>query len=518
MKPIIEDIKDMTDSTEMYNSKPNHFLIYFIYLILGMVVIALGWMYYRDIDIVVKANGIFRYEEDSTDISSGVSGKVESCNMEEGLYVNEGDVLLTIDVESIDESIKQQEEKAEEINQRIEILEAYRKWLDGDKEIFDTLVENKYYDEFNNRRNILEISTGSSDKNIEGQKNEYQKNLDNFQKSKEQYEIQIAKLKQAEECVRNRCNTFSDEEMYYKSMVESYISNYTLTKMQYDNKRKEYQDNLTEMEADRNGESEASAVNGVNSEPESMKKNIEILEQEENNALSNLEIRQIAEIEQQIESIHVSLLSLDSSMTSVRVQMEALDKTDTAAENRISIMTEINNVDSELVTYKEKKSEYEHSLNELYIQNGKCTIKAETSGYIYMHTDVKAGMYLQEGTSIARILPEEDNGYYAEIYVENQDIAKVEKGQKVTFEIPSYPSGEYGYFTGTIDVISKDIKVDDQSGSAYYMVKVKCDKKTVADSKGNKGSIMNGMACQAKVVTDKKSVLFYVLEKIDLMD
>lgn len=91
-------------------------------------------------------------------------------------------------------------------------------------------------------------------------------------------------------------------------------------------------------------------------------------------------------------------------------------------------MTEINNVDSELVTCKEKKSEYEHSLNELNIQNGKCTIKAETSGYISMNTNMKPGMYLSEETSIARILPEENTGYYAEIYVENRDIAKLENG------------------------------------------------------------------------------------------
>lgn len=135
-----------------------------------------------------------------------------------------------------------------------------------------------------------------------------------------------------------------------------------------------------------------------------------------------------------------------------------------------------------------------------------------------MNTDMKPGMYLSEETSIARILLEENTGYYAEKYVENRDIAKLENGQKVQFEIPSFPSGEYGYFMGMIDVISKDIKVDSQSGSAFYLVKVKCDKKIVVDSKGNKGSIKNGMACQAKVVTDNKSVHCYVLEKIDLTD
>ena len=31
MKPIIVDMKDMSDSTEVYNSRPNPFFVYFIY-------------------------------------------------------------------------------------------------------------------------------------------------------------------------------------------------------------------------------------------------------------------------------------------------------------------------------------------------------------------------------------------------------------------------------------------------------------------------------------------------------
>lgn len=518
MKPIIEDMKDMTDSTEIYNSRPNPAITYFIYLICFIMVISFGWMYILDIDIVVKANGIFRYEEDSADISSSVSGKVESCTMEEGQYVNAGDTLLTIEVDSISESIQEKEYVLAEINQRIEMLEAYRVWLDGEGEAFETLTDNIYYDEFSNRKSLLEISMSSSGKNIDGQKTEYKKSLENLEKSKEQYEKQIEKLNYAKQCIKTRRNMFSDEDVYYKSLVENYISNYAVTTLQYENKRKEYQDNLQETQEGKMYISEQSVDRQSDREIEIIYNKIEMLNKEENQALLALELQQLTEIEQQIESVNNSLLSIESNITSVNIQLKTLEKTDAKTENSISVMTEKNTVDSELVTYKEKKNEYEHSLKNLNIQNGKCTIKAETSGYVYMNTDVKQGMYIQEGTSVAQILPEKDCGHYAEIYVENNDIAKLKEGQKVKFEIPAYPSSEYGYFTGVIEVISKDIKADTQSGSAYYLVKVRCDKETITDSKGNKGSIINGMACQAKVVTDKKSVLSYVLEKIDLMD
>ena len=86
------------------------------------------------------------------------------------------------------------------------------------------------------------------------------------------------------------------------------------------------------------------------------------------------------------------------------------------------------------------------------------------------------------------------------------------------FEIAAYPSEEYGYFTGRIDSIAKDITVDQSSGSAYYMVKVKCDSVTVQNKEGKTGTVMNGMACQAKVVVEEENVLHYLLKKIDLID
>ena len=98
------------------------------------------------------------------------------------------------------------------------------------------------------------------------------------------------------------------------------------------------------------------------------------------------------------------------------------------------------------------------------------------------------------------------------------DIAKIAEAQAVKFEIAAYPSEEYGYFTGRIDSIAKDITVDQSSGSAYYMVKVKCDSVTVQNKEGKTGTVMNGMACQAKVVVEEENVLHYLLKKIDLID
>lgn len=87
MKPIIVDMKDMSDSTEVYDSRPNRFLIYTIYLILLAVIVAVVWMCVFKIDIVVKSNGMFKGSDTLYEVGSAVTGKVRSCYITDGQYV-----------------------------------------------------------------------------------------------------------------------------------------------------------------------------------------------------------------------------------------------------------------------------------------------------------------------------------------------------------------------------------------------------------------------------------------------
>lgn len=191
---------------------------------------------------------------------------------------------------------------------------------------------------------------------------------------------------------------------------------------------------------------------------------------------------------------------------------------DNDTKESIAILTERGNIAAEILNYQEKQEECEAYLKSYDIQNDKCTIKANVSGYFYEGQDLKTGSYVQEGTRVGTIYPEKESKYFAEIFVENTDIAKIKEGQEVKFEIAAYPSSEYGYFTGKVENIAKDISLDQSTGYAYYLVRVSCDNMTVKNKDGEEASLINGMACQAKIVVDEKNVLTYLLEKIDLVD
>lgn len=232
----------------------------------------------------------------------------------------------------------------------------------------------------------------------------------------------------------------------------------------------------------------------------------------------NLELQQITTIEQQISGYHDTILSLETNLTSAKLQLDAVNSVDNEAKETIAILTEKGNIAAEILTYEDKVKECETYLKSYDIQNDNCIVKANVSGYFYISQELKTGSFVQEGTTIGTIYPETESKYYAEIYVENTDIAKVKEGQEVKFEIAAYPSSEYGYFEGIVDNIAKDISVDQSTGYAYYVIRVKCKNMTLKGKDGEEATLMNGMACQAKIVVDEKNVLTYFLEKIDLLD
>ena len=552
MKPIIVDMKDMSDSTEVYESKPNRFLVYTIYLILIILVVAVLWMALSKMDIVVKSNGVFKGSTAVYEISSGVTGSVKETHIENGQYVKEGDVLYVLSIDELSDTIFRYQNELEAAQARLEILSAYEKSLDGDKTELEVLSDNAYYDEFINRRELLYANVNLSESDTAGQVTLYQGTVDSISGTIAKYNEKIGKLNAVKQCIIARNNTFAASEGIYYSMVSSYLASYSYTSLQYDNQINEYQRQIDEYEEQiKKAETEASKEDepasgdetvsgndianenesnvtqstGVTVDVEALKKQRDILiiardsaQKEKTQALMNLELQQITTIEQQISGYNDTILSLETNLTSAKLQLNAVNGVDNEAKKTVALLTEKGNIAAEILTYEDKVKECETYLKSYDIQNDNCIVRANVSGYFYISRELKTGSFVQEGTAIGTIYPETESKYYAEIYVENTDIAKIKEGQEVKFEIAAYPSSEYGYFEGTVENIAKDIFVDQSTGYAYYLVRVKCENMTLKGKDGEEATLMNGMACQAKIVVDEKNVLNYLLEKIDLMD
>lgn len=512
MKPIIVDMKDLSDSVEVYESKPNPFFVYTIYTILAALVAACIWASVFKLDDVVKSDGLFKGSDSVYDISSGVSGKITKCDVDNGAYVEEGDILYIVSIDSLSDTIISYQKDLKDAKDRLEILDVYEDALDKGAILSKEYKQNQYYDEFVNRRKLLMENIKAGDSNIDYHTEIYQGNIDSIKAAIAKYEKKIDKLEEVKDCIISRNNTFDSSDNYYYSMVSSYISSYNYTKLQYDNKISDYKEQIGKI---RNA-GEETDTELLNKQKETLKHSVSEAKREAKQALSSAESSQIASVEQIIENYNDNLISLSANLQSAELELENVGRSST--DSNIAILTEKGNVSSERLSYEDKKDECENYLKSYNIQNDNCTIVAPSSGYFYCRQELKQGSFLQEGGSIGSIYPENESKFYAEIYVENSDIGKIEEGQKAKFEITAFPSSEYGYFSGTVSNISKDITIDENTGRTYFIVKVKCDKMTLQDKNGDNVSLRNGMTCTGKIIVCEKTVMTYLLQKINLID
>lgn len=500
MKPIIADMKDMSDSTEVYGTRPSPVFAGVIYALLGILIIAGIWMYFFKIDIVTHSEGMIRCSEDTATITNITAGKIVDMVMEDGTYVKKGDKLFSIDATLLDQQKENCIQELDTVKERVDILNAYLKVLDGENDALDDYKDNVYYEEFVTRKTAVQINCDSLHSDTSTKQSQYQNSMNSIQNSIDTAQAEQNKLTQMLTDIKNRSNDFSVDDVYYHTAVDDYINNYNLTASGYESQIKQLQ------------ETRDTGDTSVNYDDK-----IADLNTEKSQALSKVESEMLASVEQSLNSVNENLDSLSASKDEAQNNLDNLNNGSEELSKEQVIVNEKNSVYAELNTYQNKESEYETSIDTLQSNINDCDITAQCNGYLNLTDEPAAGDYLSAGETIGSIVPKEDGFYTVEIYVDNQDIGKIKKGQLIKYEVAAYPSSEYGKIEGTVTKISKDIKVNKDTGTGYYEIEasIRCSENS---TKGKEVEFMQGMAVEAKLITDQKSIMRFLLEKINLLD
>ncbi|AGB41839.1 multidrug resistance efflux pump [Halobacteroides halobius DSM 5150] len=96
MKERIIDFEDLSYSQEMLEAKVPNFIAIFIYLLITLLAVAFIWMWFGEIDIVVKADGLVRPAQEVSVIQNISGGNIKKLNYKEGQQVKKGDLLYKI--------------------------------------------------------------------------------------------------------------------------------------------------------------------------------------------------------------------------------------------------------------------------------------------------------------------------------------------------------------------------------------------------------------------------------------
>ena len=126
MKQIILDFDQLSDSREVLEAKEPNFMVITIYLILFLLFVAIVFMWFAEMDIVARAQGIVRTQEDISELHNISSGELIKLNYHEGKKVKRGDLLYKIDTKSLGEDKKDLLERKQDLKEDIEMLEVLK--------------------------------------------------------------------------------------------------------------------------------------------------------------------------------------------------------------------------------------------------------------------------------------------------------------------------------------------------------------------------------------------------------
>ncbi len=163
MKPIIIDMKNMSESTAIYEKKPNPAIVGFIYIVLAITIISLIWMAVSDIDIVLESDGVICNIDNLSEVKCDYNSKITKCYVTDGQYVSEGDILFELEELSKNSSIKDDLETLQKTEEEISIKKAYNTFLNSDaKKIsdldsseLDAMKSNRFYEEYQTRKKLF---------------------------------------------------------------------------------------------------------------------------------------------------------------------------------------------------------------------------------------------------------------------------------------------------------------------------------------------------------------------------
>lgn len=556
MRPIIIDMKDMSDSREVYESRPNPVLPGFIWLLLAMIAAAFVWMAFFKIDIVVKAVGTVSAAEEVATVTNQVPGTITARMIEDGQNVEKGDVLYTVSHEELDLQLSALEEQLEDYIDKEEMLRAYMNWLEEGEEFPMALMDNLYYSEIASRKLLVELGEQSMQQAYVGELSAYETQLDANNTMIDYCNDAIHKSRQLIEAIKSRSNTFGIEDAYYWNYMENYLAQYQDIIVQYDvsiNKlqresntakqtmeeleaeKQELQNSIQDTEINTVSVSGSDAVLTLAVQEQQTQQQIQNLEAQitaqravkeaadnsiseyntqKNSALNAYEKENIAAIENSILGYEQNLAAYEGTQMEYASRQATLLDQGTEVELENLITQEKHSVAAELEACRQSQLQVSQQIQSLNQSIENTTVRAIIGGTVNFAVDLVEGDYIGAGTQVLSIIPESETGeFIVKCYVENKDIAKIHEGMEVTYEIAAYPSREYGTMRGDVMFVSADLKVNN-SGSAYYMVETSVDAGQLYNQQGEEGSLRVGMLCETKIVIEKKSVLEILVEKL----
>lgn len=500
MKFKIEDINNLSDSRQVLESKPNKFIVIFIYILLALILIFFTWAWFSEKEVVANVSGIVKPNSQVQTISNIVQGEVKNIKMKNGEKVSKGDILFEIDSDSLEKEKQQIDDLIGKINEDNSNLNKLNKSIANNTNYFSNSgSEKEYYYKFKSYESGNTVSL--AEKN-------------NIANSKNELSGEKANLEKLSKSIIEETN-YNEENSAYSAKFESYMSSRQMIQNQID------QLNNSKNELNKQLESDNKKINEI---PQDDAQQLDLIkasidEKQQQISQIDFEIKNSSEELEKLKNdtfaqIKGSIQEVSQSVNTLEGNLRNIDETSSINKdsNKTNMLAQI---EEKINLNKQSKMELETKKKHIEESLEKCVIKSPVNGKINTLVDLQQGLVLQQGTIVANIIPNSSN-YKIDLVIPTKDIANITTGKKIKYSFEALPYREYGFLEGTVDSISPDSKSDSETGMSFFAGEGSLTSNLLYSNKGEKSYIKPGMTCEAKIVTRSEKMLYYLLEQIGL--
>ena len=111
-------------------------------------------------------------------------------------------------------------------------------------------------------------------------------------------------------------------------------------------------------------------------------------------------------------------------------------------------------------------------------------VKASFDGTVTLVDELNPGDTVQAGNQLCSVIPMGEE-LKVMLYIPENEISKIEIGQKTEYVFDAIPYNEYGKITGEITSISADSVVNESAGTKFYIAQADLSDLSLKNSDGN---------------------------------
>lgn len=464
----MNNLDDIRLTKEFIFLNPYKFIVIFTYLIIFLIIGVSGLLSFTNKQETVDVQGVLHLPNKAQDIQVLVDGVVDEIHIQDGEYVENGEIIfslrsdkLKIQKDDLNEKLKKAKDQKEYLIQLEDCIKNKKNTFQNNEiEGYFYVQVEKYLSQI---RNIeMGISLSETDTLA------YQKN----------------DLKDLFNAMRNEI-TLDTNHTYY-----SQLELYKIKLADYQNEIDQLQELLN---------------NNINPELSNQyQQQLDALKDEKNKFSEQNQL----EVQQQINTLNSKIKQLQNTID----------------ENKKKIETEIENLKaSYLAEIKDKEqqlqiniNEYETSLEAINVDLNNYNIQAAKSGYVSYKSKIKKDTVLSAGTLIGFLSSTkgEMKNFEVTLNIPSSGIGFIKIGQNIKLTVDGLDRKDYGFINGTVKKIYESpIQVEN---SIYYQVTASINIDQNNSIYKDLFTLKDSMSVKANIITKETSWLTYLLEKMNI--